>query len=437
VKLPGAVVRTVVQPIRAFVQTEVTSSVVLLFAAAAALVWVNSPWDSSYRDVFEHVISIDAGLFTIDLDVRHWINDALMTPFFFVVGLEIKREVLRGELAGHDRVLLPVFAALGGMVMSGLIYASLNAGGDGAHGWGIPMATDLAFALGVLALLGPRISSSLRVFLLAMAIVDDMLSILVIVFFYSGSVDFVWLGAAAAIIVLTYSMRLVGVRAIVAYVPAGVCLWIAVFESGVSTTLVGVSLALLTPLHEHYGWGALRGNLSTISKLFHGSERREADIASQRGSESEGESPLERLERLVHPYTSLVVVPVFALANAGLSLNSHTLSDSLSSAPALGIVLGRLIGKPLGVLALSWIAVRCGLATLPRATRWPEILGVGMLGGVGFTVALYVNERAFDDPLLTDEGKLGILAGSLFSGLVGLVTLWLLTSRDRGPVTER
>jgi NhaA family Na+:H+ antiporter len=264
-----------------------------------------------------------------------------------------------------------------------------------------------------------------------------MLSILVIVFFYSGSVDFVWLGAAAAIIVLTYSMRLVGVRAIVAYVPAGVCLWIAVFESGVSTTLVGVSLALLTPLHEHYGWGALRGNLSTISKLFHGSERREADIASQRGSESEGESPLERLERLVHPYTSLVVVPVFALANAGLSLNSHTLSDSLSSAPALGIVLGRLIGKPLGVLALSWIAVRCGLATLPRATRWPEILGVGMLGGVGFTVALYVNERAFDDPLLTDEGKLGILAGSLFSGLVGLVTLWLLTSRDRGPVTER
>jgi NhaA family Na+:H+ antiporter len=437
VRFPGVVARTVVRPIRAFVQTEATSSLVLLAAATAAMVWVNSPWDDSYQDAFEHVISVNAGLFSIELDVRHWINDALMTPFFFVVALEIKREVFRGELAGHDRALLPVFAALGGMVVSGLIYAAINAGGAGAHGWGIPMATDLAFALGLVALLGRRIPSQLRVFLLAMAIVDDMLSILVLVFFYSGEVDFGWLGAAGGILGVTYSFRLLGVRSTMAYVPAGICLWLAVFESGVSTTLAGVSLALLIPLHENYGWNAVRANLDTLSKLLHRSERRDADIAAgRRDSEPGAESPLERLERIVHPYTSFVIVPIFALANTGIALKSHTVNESLTSATTLGIVLGRVIGKPLGVLLFSWVAWRTGLATLPRMASWGHILGVGMLGGIGFTVALYVNERAFDDPLLTDEGKLGILAGSLLSGLLGSVALWFAAGRE-GEATDR
>jgi NhaA family Na+:H+ antiporter len=436
--ISSAIKRYLVEPIRSFVDTEVMSGVVLLAATVSALAWANSPWDGAYRDIFGHVLTLDIGVVRIDEDVRRWINDGLMTIFFFVVGLEIKREVLRGELAGRDRALLPVIAAAGGMVVPAFLYAAVNSGGDGAHGWGIPMATDIAFALGILALLGRRIPSQLRIFLLAMAIADDMGAVLVIVLFYSGSVDIGWSAAGCGILLGIYAMRLAGIRQIVAYLPAAVVFWLTIFESGVSTTLAGVLLALLTPLHDHYGPGAWRANLGTLSKLFHSSERRDAEL-SARVTEDDRESPLERLEGLVHPYASFLIVPLFALANAGVSLNADALEKSLTSAVTLGIVLGRLAGKPLGILLFSWVAVRTGLASLPQSVRWVQVLGVGILGGMGFTVALYVNALAFDTASLTDQGKLGIMVGTLIAASLSYLTLRLVSAasqHSRPPATD-
>lgn len=426
-RLHGVFVRHLVRPIQSFIDTEAMSGVVLLTATVAALAWANSPWDGAYRDLFGHVMTVDLGIVSIDEDIRHWINDGLMVLFFFVVGLEIKREALRGELAGRDRALLPVFAAIGGMIVPALIYAAFNAGRDGARGWGIPMATDIAFALGILALLGRRIRPQLRILLVAMAIADDMGSILVIVFFYSGTVALGWLAAAAGLLALMYVMRLLGIRRIAAYVPAALLLWLATLESGLSTTLAGVVLALLTPLHEHYGPSAWRSHLQTLSTLFHSSERRDAELRA-RSSGRDGESPLERLETLVHPYASFLIVPLFALANAGVSLDAASIEDSLTSATTLGIVLGRLVGKPLGILLFSWLAVRSGLASLPQSVRWVHMLGLGLMGGVGFTVALYVNALAFSQDTLVDQGKLGIMAGALIAGSLAYVVLRLSTA---------
>jgi NhaA family Na+:H+ antiporter len=412
-----------------FPDTEALSGVALLAAAVVALVWANSPWDSAYDDLITHVIPLDFGPISLEDDVQGWINNGLMTVFFFVIGLEIKREVLRGELAGRERALLPVVAAAGGMVAPALIYSAINAGGPGAHGWGIPMATDIAIALGVLALVGPRVPPQLRVFLLAMAIADDMGSIVVVVVFYAGEVDLGWLAGAVAIVSLVYAMRLAGIRQIAAYVPAAVLLWVAVFESGVSTALAGIALALLTPLHENYGPGAWREDLRTLAKLLHSAERRDAELSARLGDD--GGSPLERLEGLVHPYASFVIAPLFAFANAGLPFGAGTLEDSATSAIAIGIVLGRVLGKPLGILLSSVVAVRFGLASLPPSVRWVHVLGVGLMGGIGFTVALYVNALAFESGSQIDAGKVGILSAGLLSGSLAYLTLRMVGSERR------
>jgi Na+:H+ antiporter, NhaA family len=416
------VIRKLINLTPSFPETEVMSGVVLLAAAVVALVWANSPWDSAYQDLLGHVIAVDLGPISIEEDIQHWINDGLMTVFFFVVGLEIKRELLRGELAGRERALLPVFAAVGGMIAPALIYLAVNAGGPGAHGWGIPMATDIALALGILALLGNRVPPQLRIFLLAVAIADDIGSIFVIVVFYAGDVEPGWLVGAMAIVIGIYAMRLAGVRAIFAYIPAGFLLWLAVSQSGVSTALAGVVLGLMTPLHEHYGPRAWRDNVRTLAKLLHSAERRDAEL-SARPPDGDGGSPLERLESLVQPFSSFIIVPLFAFANAGVSLSSDALKDSVTSAITHGIVLGFLLGKPLGILLFSWVAVRLGLASLPQSVRWVQVLGVGIMGGIGFTVALYVNALAFESASRVDAGKIGILAASLLSGAVAYLTL--------------
>jgi NhaA family Na+:H+ antiporter len=398
---PRRVVRAVVLPIQVFIRTEVFSGVILLTAAVVALAWANSPWDGAYRDLFTTDLSIDTGVLRVGLDLRHWINDGLMTLFFFVVGLEIKRELIRGELAGREKALLPAVAAIGGMIVPALIYTTFNAGGDGGRGWGIPMATDIAFALGVLALVGRRLPSQLRVFLLAMAVVDDIGSIVIIAVFYSHDIDFAWLAAAVALLGAVYAMRRFTIRHYAAYVIAGCCVWLATFESGVSTTISGVALGLLTPLDPSY--------------------RRQPEAT---------ESPLEHLERLVHPYASLLIVPLFALANAGVALNGDAVGNPLTNPVVGGIVLARLAGKPLGIVLASWLAVRSGFASLPGSTNWVHILGVGILGGVGFTVALFVNELAFRDGALIDDGKLGIIAASVIAGVAGYAVLRIFGRAD-------
>lgn len=408
--LRGAVARRVAQPIRTFVQTEVSGGIVLLIAAAAALVWANSPWDGAYNDIFEHHLSIDGGVFHIDEDVRHWINDALMTLFFFVAGLEIKRELQHGELAGLDRAALPGIAALGGMVAPALIYTAFNYGGDGGRGWGIPMATDIAFALGVLALFGRRIPPPLRTFLLALAIADDIGAILVIAIFYTDTVQVDSLALAGVLFALVYAMRVAGVKNYAPYALAGAAAWVAVYESGIHATLAGVALGLMTPMGVEV------------------TEGEEDSVMVTSG-------PLEELEKFFHPITSFLIVPLFALANAGVSLDPATIRDSATTSVTLGVALGLMIGKPLGIVAASWLAVRLGLAKLPRSVTWTEIVGIGFVAGIGFTVALFVNGLAFDDEL-QERGRLGILAGSLGASVIGFVILWLVTRGEREP-TDR
>lgn len=422
----SSVVGRVVLPIQEFINTEVASGAVLLLAAAIAIALANSPWDDNYADLWETRVTIDAGLFRIDEDLRHWINDALMTLFFFVVGIEIKRELFRGELRGIKRAALPVISAVGGMLVPALIYTAFNAGGDGGKGWGIPMATDIAFALGIVALLGRRIPSQLRVFLLALAIVDDIGAILVIAVFYSESIEVDSLVLAIGFIGLIYPMYRLGVPYFTAYFVVGAFAWVAMFESGVHATIAGVALGLITPLDPvRVTIGErLRAVLCRLRTRESGVQS--GDMRTVSGDQSDS-GPLYRLEHMLHPYTSFVVVPLFALANSGISLDANTINNSMTSSVTLGIALGLLVGKPLGIVLFAWLGCRLGVSSLPKGATWGEMLGLGMLAGVGFTVALFVNELAFDSEALIERGKLGILAGSLAAGLIGFTLIRVLS----------
>jgi Na+:H+ antiporter, NhaA family len=422
----STVVDRVVLPIQEFINTEVASGAVLLLAAAIAIAFANSPWDDNYADLWETRVTIDAGVFRIEEDLRHWINDALMTFFFFVVGLEIKRELFRGELRGLKRAALPGISAIGGMLVPALIYTAFNAGGDGGKGWGIPMATDIAFALGILALLGRRIPPQLRVFLLALAIVDDIGAILVIAIFYSGSVQVDSLALAICFIGLIYTMYRLGVQSIPVYFVVGAFVWVAVFESGVHATIAGVALGLITPLDRvRVTIGERVGSVLNRLRTTDG-RAQTGHVHPVEADQSKG-GPLYQLEHMIHPYTSFVVVPLFALANAGISLDPGTIDNSMTSSVTLGIALGLLVGKPLGIVLFAWLSIRLGASSLPQGATWGEMLGLGMLAGVGFTVALFVNELAFDSEALVERGKLGILAGSLAAGLLGFVLIRVLS----------
>ncbi len=433
------VFRQVVLPAQRFIHTEVLGGVVLLLAAIVALVWANlPPLDQAYFDLFESHLSLDAGIFHIEEDLHGWINDGLMTFFFFVVGLEIKREMTRGELAGFQKAMLPVTAALGGMIVPALIYIALNAGGEGERGWGIPMATDIAFALGVLALIGRRIPSQLRVFLLALAIADDIGAITVIAVFYTSDLSIEALLIAGALLAFISSMSRAGVRDISVYLLVGAFAWAAMYESGVHPTIAGVALGLMTPANPFYGTSRFEESMEDLFAKYRDAHARDDEPAAQHflgqmEALTQGtESPLERVHRLLLPITSFIVVPVFALANAGVVITGDSLSDAVSSDISQGVAFGLLFGKPVGIFLATWLAVRLGLASLPRSMSWWQVLGVGLLGGVGFTVALFVDELAFDNPILIDNGKMGIVAGSLVAAVIGYVMLVLATRKPTG-----
>ncbi len=429
------VFRRVVLPAQRFIHTEVLGGIVLLLAAVVALVWANlpSPLNEAYFDLFATELSINAGIFHIEEDLHGWINDGLMTLFFFVVGLEIKREMTRGELAGFQKAMLPVTAALGGMIVPALIYLALNAGGEGERGWGIPMATDIAFALGVLALVGRRIPAQLRVFLLALAIADDIGAISVIAIFYTSDLSIEWLLIAGGILAFIYGMGRAGVRDISVYLLFGFFAWVAMFESGVHPTIAGVALGLMTPANPYYSPAKFEESMESLFAKYREAHARDDEAAAQHilgqiETLTEGtESPLERLERRLLPITSFFVVPLFALANAGVVITGDSVSHAVSSDVSQGVAFGLLLGKPLGIFLAAWIAVRLGLASLPRSMNWWHVLGVGLLGGVGFTVSLFVNELAFDQVVLINDGKMGILAGSIVAAIVGYVMLVVVT----------
>ena len=380
--------RRLIRPLREFLRTEAGGGALLVAATVVALLWANSPWSASYTDFWHTELTVGSGEWAIREDLQHWVNDAVMVLFFFLVGLEIKREVAVGELRSVRAATLPALGALGGMVVPALLYLSLAGGGEAGHGWGIPMATDIAFAVGVLALLGPRVPGGLKVFLLTLAIIDDIGAIAVIAVFYSSGVAAGWLAAAVAALLAVLVVRRVGLSNPLAYLPVGAVAWYCTYRAGVHPTIAGVALGVMTPAspvrHRHV---------------------------------------LEDLEHRLHPWSSYVVIPVFALANAGVDLGDGALGDALSSRVAWAVALGLLVGKCVGVSTFSLAGLRARVGVLPRGVRPAHVPGAGALGGIGFTVALFIAALAFDDPALQAEAKIGILAGSVVSAVVGAAVL--------------
>ena len=425
--------RILLRPFQTFFGLESASGILLLAAAVLALVWANSPWATAYFRLWEtHFVAGGGGL-VIDKSLHHWINDGLMAVFFFVVGLEIKRELLVGELASPKKAALSVAAAIGGMVAPALLYVALNAGGVGAAGWGIPMATDIAFALGVLALLGSRVPLALKVFVTAIAIVDDLGAVLVIAFFYTAELSWTALGVAAVVMGLLVLLNRLGARSTTPYVLLGLVLWVAFLKSGVHATVAGVLLALTIPARRRIDAPEFlrRAQLFVAEFAEDVKPGRTEPTADQRDAvhslevaAEAVETPLTRLEHALHPWVAFFIMPVFALANAGVTLGGD-LGAVLTSPVALGIILGLFVGKQVGILVFSWLAIRLGLAALPAGVGWRQVWGVGLLCGIGFTMSLFIASLAFPDPALLDVSKIGILAASLVSGGAGaLVLVW-------------
>jgi len=434
--------RRVYLPVQEFIQVEWVGSVLLLVAAVTALVLANSPWAESYHALWETHLVLDLAFLEIDKSLHHWINDGLMAVFFFVVGLEIKRELLHGNLSSPRKAALPIFAAIGGMVLPAALYFVLNPTGPEQAGWGIPMATDIAFALGVLGLLGRRLPSELRVFLLALAIVDDLGAIMVIALFYTAELSLQALGAAGGLVLLLLAMKRAGIRAVLAYALVGFFVWAAVLKSGVHATLAGVLLGALTPSRPYIPRSEFRERAPKLYDRYQAAkEAGDHDSAEAILGKFEEllvgtEAPLERLERQVHPWSAYLVLPVFALANSGVGLSGSALAAAAGSTVTLGIALGLTVGKVVGVLVASWVAVRLGIAVLPARVRWSHVTGAGALAGIGFTVALFITQLAFDDPALVDQGKIGILGASLLMGILGYVLLRASAVEDDGATGE-
>ncbi|MDQ4095802.1 MAG: Na+/H+ antiporter NhaA [Actinomycetota bacterium] len=413
-------VRRALRPLREFIATESAGAVALVVAAIAALAWANSPFSESYETLWETKLSIGVGDEALSLDLRHWVNDGLMTLFFLVVSLEIKRELVHGELRGIRRAALPVVAAIGGMVVPASIYFAFNPTGAAASGWGIPMATDIAFAVGLIALVEPRLPQPAKVFLLSLAIVDDIGAILVIALFYSSALDLGALALAAGGAILIYGLRHLGVRWGPVYGTLGVLVWFATLESGVHATIAGVVIGFLTPVRPAFedGWERLKAG---AQKLLQQPTPQEARAAKARAREVV--APGEWVEHLLHPWTSFAIVPLFALANAGIAVDAGTFGDALGSPVAVGTFLGLVVGKPLGICLATLLAVRAGVASLPENTTVKQMVGLGTLAGIGFTVSLFIAELAFEEATLVSEAKLGILSASLVAAVVGGVLL--------------
>lgn len=419
--------RLVARPLREFLRVEAAGSILLLLAAATALVWANSGWGDSYDALWHAHLTIDAGPLHLDESLQHWVNDALMVIFFFVVGLEIKYELVNGDLRDPKTAALPIVAAVGGMVVPAGIYLAFNPpGSSGADGWGIPMATDIAFAVGVLGVLGRRIPSAARLFLLTLAIVDDIGAILVIAVFYTSDLSLTWLAIAIGLLALIVAARLLRVWSVVVYAVLGVGVWFALLESGVHATLAGVAIGLLapaTPLLEErvsreYARTALRDNTLDPDEL-----------ARLRFLLKESVSVVERLISTLHPLSAYVVLPVFALANAGVELGA--IGEVFTEPVGLGIVLGLVLGKPVGILVTSFVAVRLGIAKLPENTTWGMVAGLGLVAGIGFTVSIFIAGLSFPgSDLLTEEAKIAILLASLIAAVLGVVALLAATRGD-------
>jgi Na+:H+ antiporter, NhaA family len=419
-------------PMQEFIHQSQSGGIVLLGMAVVALLIANSPFSAAYVTVLDTHIGITVGSLVLEESVLHWVNDGLMAIFFFLVGLEIKREVLVGELANLRAATLPIVAAVGGVIVPAAIYFTLNAGGSGARGWGVPMATDIAFALGCLALLGSRIPFGLKIFLTAVAIVDDLIAVLVIAVFYTSELQLIVLGAGLAVLVILALANSFGFRSPLIYASLGILVWLAFLNSGVHATIAGVLVALTVPARSRIDAHTFLKRARQTLQQFDENEGEDTQARTTETQQSaiieleevceQAQAPLQKMEHSLHGWVGFVIMPVFALANAGVVLSADSLgSDSLPV--LLGIVLGLTLGKPIGIVGVSWLAVRAGVAELPQGVTWRHMLGTGVLAGMGFTMSLFIAALAFSDPDTLATAKLAILLASLLAGVAGLLLL--------------
>ena len=436
--------RSVVQPVERFMHIQASSGLVLLGTAIIALVWANSPWADSYHDLWHTPVTLGLGNWVFEHDLHFWINDFLMAIFFLVVGLEIKRELFEGALSELKRAALPLAAAVGGMVVPALLFFALNTSGPGRVGWGVPMATDIAFAVGILTLIGSRVPATLRVLLLALAIVDDIGAIVVIAIFYSAGVDvsaLLWIAVGFSGL---FFLHAIGVRPGFLFVIPGIVLWAGMLQFGVHPTIAGVIIGLMTPVKSWYGKeGFLRAAQQALDDFQVRMRRPDHDddellepLGRLERARREAFSPAKRIETALHPYVAFGIMPLFALANAGVTIGVVDLGGPTSMGVFLGVVLGLVVGKPLGIVGVSWIATRLGLCTLPPGVTWRGMFVVGSAGGIGFTMAIFIGELAFADTMLT-VAKLGVLVGTIAASAIALGAGMFFLPKERAPETDQ
>ena len=421
-----------VDPIKQFINNSSAGGIVLFLAAFAALILSNSPWAHQYHHLWELEISIKIGDMLIEKTLHHWINDGLVSVFFFVVGLELKREILAGELSDPRNALLPIMAALGGILLPAGIYLLINSSAPEVNGWGIPMATDIAFALGVVYLLGDRVPSSIKIFLTTLAIADDLAAVLIIAFFYTSSIDVVNLTIGGAFLVLLIMSNIIGIRSTLYYAVLGVVgLWFTFLLSGIHPTIAAVLVAFTIPAKQKVSKSAFSLRFEQLLSKFRSAKTVEAPVASKeqlkvvskiRKVTKMAVPPLQRLEHDLHPFVSFVVMPIFALSNAGVTFSGNLWHDFLSPV-SMGIFLGLLVGKVLGVGLVVTVMTRLKLARMPAGITNRRLLGLGFLSAIGFTMSIFITGLAFKDPLLVQQAKVGIFAASLLASLAGYLLL--------------
>ncbi len=440
------------RPFQRFVSLEASSSILLLAMTVLALIWANSPFYEAYHHIFhgdpahpENNPTVAFFGIYISMPLGHWVNDALMSIFFFVVGMEIKRELVYGELSDRQRAMLPVVAAVGGMVVPASIYAAFHLGGPAINGWGVPMATDIAFAVAALSVFGSRVPPGLKVFLLALAIADDIGAVAVIAVFYTASLHVDYLIYAGLGLLGIFALNKIGVRAYGIYFVAGGVVWYLAHHSGVHATIAGVAIGFLTPARRQVSGEDHETLMESGSHLL----ERLRDLITGDSEDHEGHhrhhvtrelgsigrstlSPLDHLTNMLHPWVAFFIMPVFALSNAGVAFSPETLGDPMAVRVGVAVAIGLLIGKPLGVTLFAWIAVKAGIAVLPRNCNWTAICATGVLAGIGFTVALFVTSLAFDQQNFTDGSKIGILIGSALATVIGVGLLSRSLPRHEG-----
>ena len=416
--------RALVLPIQEFIHIQGISSILLLGAAITALVWANSPWHDSYHHVWELQLSVSR----LELPVHAWINDALMAIFFFLVGMEIKHEIVHGELSDFRKAALPIVGALGGMIVPSLLFVALNYRGEGQHGWGVPMATDIAFSLGVLGMV-KGIPSELKVFLLSLAIADDIGAIVVIAFFYTDALHVQALFVGLFFLLVMFGLRRIGISRSIVYVVLGLAVWVAILRSGIHATIAGVILGFMIPtsprlsLHQFEEIGVDMMQQFRAAQAHGDMAKAHRLLGSFEQLINATEADSERITRKLNDWVSFLVLPLFALSNAGVTFSGGVVNELLSSRIAWGVLLGLVIGKPTGIVGFCKLAVKLGLARLPNGVTWLQMAAVGTLAGIGFTVSIFISSLAFDDPTHLMEAKTAVLVASLVAGLAGFFAL--------------